>query len=128
MIYVDTSVALAQLLAEDRCPPPQFWENGLISSRLIEYEMWNAIHRLGLTNSHEESVRQMLDSLAMVEMSRETLGRALEPFPARVRTLDAMHLATITYLIGAGIRVELATYNRRMIDAADALGIKLTQC
>jgi hypothetical protein len=27
MIYVDTSVALAQLLAEDCCPPAEFWES-----------------------------------------------------------------------------------------------------
>lgn len=128
MIYVDTSVALAQLLAEDRCPPPEFWENALISSRLIEYELWSAIHRQGLTRSHEESVRRIIESLAIVEMNRESLARAIEPFPTRVRTLHALHLATITRLIQEGIRIELATYDRRMIAAAEALRIDLAPC
>lgn len=35
MIYLDTSVALAHLLAEDRCPPPSLWEEDLFSSRLL---------------------------------------------------------------------------------------------
>jgi hypothetical protein len=39
MIYVDTSVALAHLLAEDRCPPPGFWSQDLVTSRLLEYEV-----------------------------------------------------------------------------------------
>ena len=38
MIYVDTSVALAHLFAEDRRPPASFWTETLVSSRLLEYE------------------------------------------------------------------------------------------
>jgi hypothetical protein len=40
MIYVDTSVALAEILAEDHALPPSFWDESLISSRLLEYEVW----------------------------------------------------------------------------------------
>ena len=49
MIYVETSVALAQLLAEDRCPPESLWNTPVVSSRLTEYEVWTRIHarRLG---------------------------------------------------------------------------------
>ena len=39
MIYVDTSVVVAQLLAEDRCPPEDLWTATPISSRLTEYEI-----------------------------------------------------------------------------------------
>jgi len=39
VIYLDTSVALAYLLAEDRRPPDSLWENPLVSSRLLEYEL-----------------------------------------------------------------------------------------
>jgi len=35
VIYLDTSVALAHLLAEDRSPPSQLWDQTLISSRLL---------------------------------------------------------------------------------------------
>jgi hypothetical protein len=49
LIYLDTSVALAHLLAEDRFPPPEMWQEDLVSSRLIEYELWNRIHARRLT-------------------------------------------------------------------------------
>jgi hypothetical protein len=39
VIYLDTSVALAHLLAEDRELPPVLWTEPLISSRLLEYEI-----------------------------------------------------------------------------------------
>ncbi|HEY7665687.1 MAG TPA: hypothetical protein VH934_21425 [Xanthobacteraceae bacterium] len=40
MIYLDTSVALAHLLAQDRSPPATLWQEQLIASRLLEYELW----------------------------------------------------------------------------------------
>jgi predicted nucleic acid-binding protein len=128
VIYLDTSVALAQLLAEDHSPPPEFWLQDLITSRLLEYELWNAIHRLRLAKSHSEAARQMVESLAMAELSRDILRRATDAFPATVRTLDALHLATALFLEERGIKVELATYDRRMIEAARALDIPLADC
>ena len=56
MIYLDTSVALAQLLAEDRIPPSTLWQEELVSSRLLEYEIWTRINALELTRSHGEFV------------------------------------------------------------------------
>lgn len=35
MIYLDTSVALAHLLVEDRVPPERLWREDLISSRSV---------------------------------------------------------------------------------------------
>ena len=128
MIYLDTSVALAQLLAEDRSPPPEFWLQDLITSRLLEYELWNAIQRRRLARSHGEVARQMVESLAMAELSRDILRRAIEPFPTTVRTLDALHLATVLFLRERGLQIELATYNRRMIEASRALDIARADC
>ena len=128
MIYLDTSIALAQLLAEDRNPPEQFWDQDLISSRLLEYELWNTIHRRRLEKSHGELASQMVESLAMAELSRDILRRATEPFPLPVRTLDAMHLATVLFLSERGLDIELATYDLRMIEASRALGIELADC
>src|SRR6202022_4670624 len=51
VIYLDTSVALAHLLAEDRSPPPSLWDETLVSSRLLEYEMWNRLHARRLVTS-----------------------------------------------------------------------------
>ena len=52
MIYLDTSVALAWLLTEDRRRPPSLWDRTLVSSRLLEYEIWTALHRRGHADSH----------------------------------------------------------------------------
>lgn len=125
MIYLDTSVAIAQLLAEDRMPPADLWKDVLVSSRLLEYELWNAIHRRRLERSHGELARRFLESLAFAELSRDVLRRATEPFPTPVRTLDALHLATILFLREQGLALRLASYDRRMIDAAAQLEITM---
>ena len=57
MIYLDSSVALAHLLAEDRFPPDEFWEQPLVSSRLLECQVWNRINAQQLQNSHGDAVR-----------------------------------------------------------------------
>ena len=98
MIYLDTSVALAHLLAEDRTPPDRLWQEPLISSRLIEYEIWTRIHARKLTRSHTDEVRSLLSRLALIELATPVLARALEPFPKPVRTLDALPLASMEFL------------------------------
>lgn len=125
MIYVDTSVLLAQLLADDRRPPVGLWAESLISSRLAEYEVWNRIHSRNLAGSHGEAARQLLARVSMVELSPVALRRALEPFPAPVRTLDALHLASVHYLREQRLRVSLATYDARMARVAVEMAIPL---
>ncbi|MGQ0848844.1 MAG: PIN domain-containing protein [Actinomycetota bacterium] len=125
MIYVDTSVMLAQLLAEDRKPVASLWSQPMISSRLLEYETWTRINARGLNQSHGEATRQLLEQLSFLELTPLVLGRAVEPFPIPVRTLDALHLASVEYLRDRRIGVELATYDGRMAAAASMLAIPL---
>lgn len=58
-------------------------------------------------------------------MSERVLARALEPFPVSVRTLDALHLATIEFLRSEGAPVQLASYDARLVTAARALGVPI---
>ena len=126
MIYVDSSVVLAQLLAEDRYPEPGFWRDGpFVSSRLLEYEVWNRINSAGLAPTHGEDLRALLARLALLELAPTVLARAIEPFPTPVRTLDALHLASIDLLRGLGQRPTLATYDHRLAEAATAFEIPL---
>ena len=125
MIYLDTSVALAHLLAEDRAPPEQLWQEPLISSRLIEYEIWTRIHARKLARSHSDDVRALLGRLALIELAPAVLARALEPFPKPVRTLDALHLASMNFLQKQGQSVTLASYDDRLINGARALHFQL---
>ncbi len=121
MIYLDTSVALAHLLAEDRRPPDELWREPLVSSRLLEYELWIRLNARGLGASHGESARRLVERVALLELQPAVLARALEPFPVPVRTLDALHLASADFLRRRGQPIELATYDERLIAAARAL-------
>lgn len=125
MIYLDTSVALAHLFAEDRCPPDSLWQERLVSSRLLSYELWTRVHARGLAGANADAVQELLGRVAMIEMVAPVLSRALEPSPAPVRTLDALHLATIDFLVRQGASLQLATYDERMKQVALALSMPL---
>lgn len=120
-------MVLAQLLAEDRQPDPYLWNESLVSSRLLEYETWVRLNSRGLAHSHGEAATQLLGRISYIELSPVVLGRVLEPFPAPVRTLDAIHLASLDYLLNARVGVELATYDQAMTDLATALGLPLSK-
>ena len=96
MIYLDTSVALAQLLAEDRAPPSSLWSEPLIASRLLEYEIWTRLNaqRLDVSRSgaHSRCAASRFDRLSM---------------------------------LGRGQTVELASYDDRLLAAAQALKISI---
>lgn len=127
MIYLDTSVLLAELLAEDTHPPEEFWRQPLVASRLAEYEAWNRVHSKGLAATHGEALRSLLGRLALVELAPPVLARALEPFPAPVRTLDALHLASAVFLRERDPELVLATYDRGQTAVAAALGLRVVR-
>lgn len=121
MIYVDTSVVLAQLLAEDRRPPESLWSEALVSSRLLEYELWVRLNARSLAATHGDAARRTVARLAFVELAEPVLSRALDPFPAPARTLDALHLASASFLRERGVDLRVATYDRRMRRCARAM-------
>lgn len=125
MIYIDSSVTLAHLLLEPRSPPASLWNGPLVSSQLLEYEVWNRIHAYGLGRSHANEAQALLMRVDLIEMTATVLARALEPFPTPIRTLDALHLSTIEYVRNRRQTVELASYDNRLLATARALGISV---
>jgi predicted nucleic acid-binding protein len=123
--YLDSSVALAHILAEDRRPPDDLWREALTASRLLQYEVWNRVHARRLARSHGDTVRDLLDGVSVVELTPLVLARAGDAFPVAVRTLDALHLATMDFLRDRGQRIELASYDERLLAGARALGIPI---
>src|ERR1700746_3059657 len=115
MIYLDSSVALAYLLAEDRYPSGALWDQPIVSSRLLECEIWNRINARRLQDSHGDAVRGLIGRIALIEMVPPVLRRALDPCPAPVRTLDAIHLAAIEFIRAQGATVQLASYDERLV-------------
>ncbi len=125
MIYLDSSVALAYLLAEDRFPSELLWDQPLVSSRLLECEIWNRVNAHRLQNSHGDTVRNLIGRVAMIEMVRPVLERALQPFPVPVRTLDGIHLSALEFVRAQKQNVQLASYDERLLTAARLLGIAI---
>jgi hypothetical protein len=123
MIYLDSSVALAHLLAEDRFPPDELWDQQLVSSRLLECEVWNRINAQRLQDSHGEAARNLIGRVAMIEIVGPVLARVLQPFPVPVRTLDAIHLAALEFIRAQKQSIHLASYDERLLAAARLLGI-----
>ena len=98
--------------AADRKPPARI-------------ELWNWIHARGLSRSHGEEARALISHVALIELAPPVLARALEPFPIPLRTLAALHMASLEFLRDRGMTVELASYDERMLAAARALQIPL---
>src|SRR5262245_35056052 len=92
------------LTSSSRRPSPAVWTESLIVSRLLEYEVWCRLHAHALAASHAAAARELLARVSMVELSPVVLARALEPFPIPLRTLDALHLASIEFLRGCRLR------------------------
>lgn len=127
MIYLDTSVVLARLFAEGRVPRDTFWSQAFVSSRLLEFEVLDRVHAHGAGPTHAADARHFVDRVSLLELSARVLARALLPFPLPVRTLDALHLATMDFLRAQGQTLELATYDQRLAAAAQALGFPLAE-
>jgi hypothetical protein len=111
----------------DRRPVETLWRQQLSSSCLLQYEVWNRVHARRLGQSHAPEVDAILARIGLTAMTEAVLARALEPWPIPVRTLDALHLATIEFLRGQGEAMELATFDNRLIAAAQALEIPLRE-
>jgi uncharacterized protein len=126
VIYVDTSVVLAHVLGEDSRPTAEFWaSDNLVSSRLTEYEAWVRLNAYGRAETAGARLAATLGALHILALDDEVCGRCRAPFPTHVRTLDALHLATADYLRTRGFLPRIATYDRRMGDAAVAMGFQL---
>jgi hypothetical protein len=121
--YIDSSVALASALTEVCQPPEVLWTKRVFSNRLLEYEVWNRIFAQGIGDTHRGEIEAVLCKIDLVELSRDCLRHALRPYPVLVRTLDGLHLATMAHLREQGEEVELASYDHRLVAAAEALGI-----
>jgi hypothetical protein len=106
--------------------PAALWQEVLVFSRLLEYEVWNRVHVRGFGSAFGASARALIGRLRLFALTPPVLARALQPVPVPVRTLDCLHLATIEFIRGEGETVELANYDNRLLAAARALGVALS--
>jgi predicted nucleic acid-binding protein len=74
-----------------------------------------------LQQHYAAAIDQLLKRINIVELKPHVLERIQEPFPCAIRTLDAIHLATMHFLMTKKIILHLASYDQRMCDAAKLL-------
>jgi len=129
--YVETSALLRVLLDGDEALQPEISGEGLVTSALTFVEASRAISRARRerrldARSAREAERQLAAferSCDVIGLDDEVLRRAREDFPVEpVRSLDALHLASVRVLDDELGGLEVATCDDRVRDNAVALG------
>ena len=124
VIYVYSSVLLASICWPNiASPPADAWESRSRLKPAAGLRGLARIHANGLTR-HMAIRAQARCWSRMNSDGNEPgpLARALEPWPVSLRTLDALQLATMDFLRRNDGSIELASYDNRLIAAAQALG------
>jgi predicted nucleic acid-binding protein len=123
--YLDTSafVKLVRAEPESHALRNELTGRELISSTLLTVEGRRAARRYGELATRR--ARAALTTITLVPLDEPVLDAAAGLDPAELRSLDALHLATIVSL-GEDIE-RLYCYDSRLGDAARALGIKVSQ-
>ena len=123
LVYLDTSLVLAELLDESRRPPTSLWSQSLVTSRLLQYEVCVRLNDRKVSRETWDLCREIFDGITFIELLPAVLARSLEPFPKFARTLDAMHLSTALFVSGQGPKLSVAAYDQRFIQCAQALDV-----
>jgi len=123
VFYLDTSAAVKLVVVEKGSAALRRWmmvrDQQLVSSDLLRTELLRATRRA----APEQMVqaRSVLESVILVTLSTAVCERAAMLEPDLLRSLDALHLAAALEI---GDELEaVVTYDRRMAEGAQALGI-----
>ena len=132
--YVETSALLRVLLDGDEALRPELSGEGLVTSALTFLEAARAISRARRerrldAQEAREAKRQLSAferSCDIIALEDEVLRRAREDFPVEpVRSLDAIHLASICLLDDELGGLDVASSDDRVRGIASALGFVL---
>ncbi len=123
-LYLDTS-ALARVLL--RQPDTSLIEaeidrfDGHFASRLLRTEL----RRVALRHDLLEFVDPLLTEVSLMPIDESILVAAETIRPATIKTLDAIHLATIERLAGLGSIDAVLTYDARLAEAVRERGLEV---
>jgi predicted nucleic acid-binding protein len=128
MIYLDTSALVKPIRLELESDDLGDWldertEIRWITSVLAEVELPRAIRAVAPEGlSAVPSVLARLDRFEIDSVIRSTAAAYLDP---ALRSLDAIHLATAQTAASTAPLTALVTYDSRLSEAADALGMTI---
>lgn len=126
-IYTDTSAIAKLFIAEPQTPDLARWlagqeEPSLVSSALLGVELIRLLE-LARPAALPDAERFLSTDVDIVQVTPTILADAARVPPPRLRTLDAIHLATALDL-GSAVSVMLC-YDKRLTEAARAAGLKV---
>ena len=123
MWCLDTTAFLKLVAVEDESTAMRAWftsHSSIWSSQLLHTEALRAAVRLGIG---PDVVEVALDTISMVLPSASTFSAADRFQPQGLRSLDALHLATVTEI---GDDLEgLVAYDDRLVEAARESSIEV---
>ncbi len=134
-LYAETSAVLAWLLDEPTAPAMRrlLGEAGIIIASdltLIECDrvLLRAVALKDLTEAEAADRRAHLSTAAahwqVLRIAGEIVDRARQPFPGDpIRTLDAIHLASLLVARSAVVGLRLLSLDERVRQAAKGLGV-----
>lgn len=93
----------------------------LATSRIALVEVPRATRIANPSDEVEQETRRLLEACLLVDVSDRVLRDAAALASRKIRTLDAVHLATALYIDAD----ELVAYDRRLLDAAEAEGLSI---
>ena len=123
--YLDTSafIKLVRSEPESRALRGELAGRELLSSALLIVEGRRAARRYGELAARR--ARAALTAITLIALDDPILEAAADLDPADLRSLDALHLATVVSL-GADLE-RLYCYDARLTQAAQSLGIEVSQ-
>ena len=75
----------------------------------MEYEVTTRLNNLRVSAAGRGIATSLLHCIPLLELIPDVVDRMREPMPAQLRTLDALHLASLEFLREQGVDVELAS-------------------
>jgi uncharacterized protein len=123
VLYFDASALVKLAVDEAESIPLIELTDGppLVSSALARVEVTLAVRRHGPTQMRV--VERIFEQLDLIPVDDTTLDAATAYDGPMLRTLDAIHVASAVSL--GDELTELITYDRRMAEAATALGLRV---
>ena len=135
LLYVETSAVLSWLFGEpDAAAVIEATEQSelVVSSTLTVVETERALHRAGRMHQINEATAARLlkwsveqfRTWELLDITREIQERAGKRFPIEpIRTLDALHLATMLRFVEVYGELTALSLNKRIVDNLALLGL-----
>ena len=134
LAYLDSSILL-RVLFREASQLSQFADiTDAVSSDLLRVECLRTLDRIRIEKrltedsylAKVEALYPFLERMELIPIGREILNRASQPFPTKLGSLDAIHLASaILYRERKGPLLQLCTHDRALARAALANGFKV---